>query len=665
MDVRNSGVSNLPGTGNVGRAENGSTEVKSFNEWWQGIKQAVINFFSFSKKDSTSEVPSHDLSQREGRVSSEGELEANRSRGANEISETRENAQPISQNLQTSQNSEVQQASEAAQTQETSQASGAQEIDPCQLFADEEKKRLDENVSPKNLKYYGDILEQICEKAINQVKAGKPKNSGKYESFGSEDVKALQKALQKADEMTTELNNLKTELNNIKESYVSADKEKFVSSCGAMKKAVTSFLKEHCPEKKFDQLYPQVLNQQKSAWKPISKDLTITNENNEKTTGKCSLKPANEQGWFSYLTNPNSDPQPNDAEYGISSMDRKSKHLINTWETSISNENGTVLFSAIRHGCVANRKDAPMELLAACAQKKISELGNGSELGKDNNHPIEITMSNIQLMTAGPIGDGDLPKKQMDALNKLKDQPQPVALKVPYPDGSETIYVKVNPPLVFNFGTNMQEYHTVIGRFSKELKQDNENSLKMMLGNLESLASLDISNPYKLGEYCDRNSNSFLVKFLRRECQDFKQGDIVLQLAKQVADIWVNEKYKDGKDPYAMQSRLAVLSYNLGLSTTFNCKSGKDRTGIMNAECNHLALQIESSGVVPEPYKDLSAQQKLNLSRSLDASGASHVTQACTGIQGLKIIDSLGGIFKFTGVANRFGEVKGGSSAAR
>ena len=193
----------------------------------------------------------------------------------------------------------------------------------------------------------------------------------------------------------------------------------------------------------------------------------------------------------------------------------------------------------------------------------------------------------------------------------------------------------------------------------------------MMLGDLRYIEKLPLREVNKtnindcalLIKHYNEDQDSYLSKFLKSDAS-IEQKEIVLQLAQQIADIWVHEKYENGKDPYAMQSRLAVLSHKLGLSTTFNCKSGKDRTGIMSAECNYLALAIDGTGEVPKPYKDLQEWQKLNLSRSLDTSGASKVTQACTGIQGLKIVRLFLKLFKFDDIANRFGEVRGGSAAA-
>lgn len=76
-------------------------------------------------------------------------------------------------------------------------------------------------------------------------------------------------------------------------------------------------------------------------------------------------------------------------------------------------------------------------------------------------------------------------------------------------------------------------------------------------------------------------------------------------LGRQINDIWNNRSYlQEGTEPYKMVSRLAVLSNILGDETMVNCKSGKDRTGEIEAAAVQLADDLDqNNGIAPTPDK--------------------------------------------------------------
>ena len=84
-----------------------------------------------------------------------------------------------------------------------------------------------------------------------------------------------------------------------------------------------------------------------------------------------------------------------------------------------------------------------------------------------------------------------------------------------------------------------------------------------------------------------------------------------MALARQIKEIWNSESYKEmGNDPYKMVARLAVLSHMIGLPPLWNCKSGKDRTGMLDVEAKFLAARIELTGKVPEPDLPLTEEEQ-------------------------------------------------------
>ena len=79
--------------------------------------------------------------------------------------------------------------------------------------------------------------------------------------------------------------------------------------------------------------------------------------------------------------------------------------------------------------------------------------------------------------------------------------------------------------------------------------------------------------------------------------------------ARQAKAIWAGNDYRQGGgDPFKMVSRLALVGHLMGETPLFNCKSGKDRTGQLDAEVKFLATAAdESGGRVPAPDESMEA----------------------------------------------------------
>ena len=84
-----------------------------------------------------------------------------------------------------------------------------------------------------------------------------------------------------------------------------------------------------------------------------------------------------------------------------------------------------------------------------------------------------------------------------------------------------------------------------------------------------------------------------------RECAAIEQRLTALRYAAEGAKtIWREGSYnKGGQDPYKMVSRLGMVINAMGETLAFNCKSGKDRTGQLDAELKYLsALALNDDG---------------------------------------------------------------------
>ncbi|MFC7206881.1 inositol phosphate phosphatase SopB [Comamonas endophytica] len=110
------------------------------------------------------------------------------------------------------------------------------------------------------------------------------------------------------------------------------------------------------------------------------------------------------------------------------------------------------------------------------------------------------------------------------------------------------------------------------------------------------------------------------------------------ELARQIARIHQDGSYRSaGQEPYKMPTRLAVLAEMFGLKVLFNCKSGKDRTGELDAEIKHFKLQMGLSGKVPDHERTRSAAEIAQFHEVVTQSGNFEMQRLNTGYAGYKL----------------------------
>lgn len=110
-------------------------------------------------------------------------------------------------------------------------------------------------------------------------------------------------------------------------------------------------------------------------------------------------------------------------------------------------------------------------------------------------------------------------------------------------------------------------------------------------------------------------------------------------IAQQIAQIQQDGSYKvAGQEPYKMPTRLAVLAEMFGVKVMFNCKSGKDRTGELDAEIKHFKLQTQLNGKVPHYERARGASEIAQFHEVVTHSGNFEMQRLNTGYAGYKLL---------------------------
>ncbi len=220
-------------------------------------------------------------------------------------------------------------------------------------------------------------------------------------------------------------------------------------------------------------------------------------------------------------------------------------------------------------------------------------------------------------------------RDQDEALQALAREAVPVT--VTREDGAQqTVMVEV-VPLTFSAGVN----DLALGKASRLLRSWRKadaisgSSIKLLLGENFKPGAAPVSG--LVAEH---------LQALQRDGQgDSQTARTIRQLADQLGDIWqAKAHHRENNDPYALPARLALLASRMGLAPQYNCKSGKDRTGQLDAEIKFLATRIElAGGTVPAPGAALSAEEQSLFSKILLHSGNHEIQKMNTGSPGYKV----------------------------
>jgi phosphatidylinositol-4,5-bisphosphate 4-phosphatase len=114
---------------------------------------------------------------------------------------------------------------------------------------------------------------------------------------------------------------------------------------------------------------------------------------------------------------------------------------------------------------------------------------------------------------------------------------------------------------------------------------------------------------------------------------------IVTTLIHDIRDIWHKKQHHSaGKDAYKLAIRVALLVLLLKIGLTFNCKSGKDRTGWLDTFIKYL---LDSYASDQDPTESLKKIDKEKFSKIALNSGNDQIQRLNTGAPGNKCMKEI------------------------
>jgi phosphatidylinositol-4,5-bisphosphate 4-phosphatase len=318
-----------------------------------------------------------------------------------------------------------------------------------------------------------------------------------------------------------------------------------------------------------------------------------------------------------------------------SSSTREMTHAANLWTSDIraKAQNGLeqVLFKGVRHGILspyglekgstarvegARNRASEVVLAALFARPDLLE---DALAGKE----VPLKLVSTSLVTGGLWKERDMLDDQINAWRELGRE-RPLVLSLMGADG-ELHDVKINLEVAaFNFGVNELALKFHLGHTQSD--GFNATAMNQLLGN-------DLRVVAKPG--------GWVGEYLAREPKP-DNADQVLLLSVQLKDIWADKSHnRDGGEPYKAAMRAALLAFEIGAVPCWNCKSGKDRTGMLDAELKREAVAMHQKSGLSTPGSQLAPEDQRLLQQALLRGGNMEVQAYNTGAPGNKVMKEL------------------------
>ena len=355
---------------------------------------------------------------------------------------------------------------------------------------------------------------------------------------------------------------------------------------------------------------------------------------------------------------------------GVSCVDTTNNtHANNLWKSSFAIK-GRAVFNGIRHGIVdaaglgsspgrgpAAQKKAEEVLIAALVskpglfQQALQAAKKGGEMV-----PPRLLASSTSLVTTGTGSSAErkMQEQQNKAFKALIKQARGnvLELNVPGPDGSvqkvkfELKMSRFNIPVNFG-GVGILEKMTSGRLFQRSM---NKPAMAELVGKGRDVGGDTATHIRHVEWQIQQKTKQMNTEtpeqrlHLEAEIKQLRHDkEIVVELAHQIKDIYRRgSHHSEGHDTYKLAARVVYLTHLIGGVPLYNCKSGKDRTGMLDAEVKLLAARIDRDGSVPRPGA-LSLSDQALFRTILLNTGNHQVQKSNVGVEGYKteLIDSI------------------------
>lgn len=322
-------------------------------------------------------------------------------------------------------------------------------------------------------------------------------------------------------------------------------------------------------------------------------------------------------------------PQGYDNNGVCSASTTETRHAANLWLSELKDDADQTRFKGIRHGILSPYGVEDAQQRQAGALQRATEVATAALFSQPGTlqqalagDTVTLRLTSTALVTPGLGGESGMLRDQVGAWRALTSAPQPLTLHIKNADG-ELQSVRVNLEVAaFNFGVN--ELALKLGMGHKESDKLNLEALHQLLG-------LDLKPGKAPG--------GWVGDYLAQNPANKKQVEI---MAMQLQEIWAKQSHRsDGGEPYKAAQRVAMLAFEIGAVPCWNCKSGKDRTGMLDAEIKREAIAQHQGRAPSRPGVALDPEMRELFGKVLTQGGNLEVQAYNTGAPGNKVMKQL------------------------
>ncbi|MDE1464466.1 inositol phosphate phosphatase SopB [Spartinivicinus poritis] len=344
---------------------------------------------------------------------------------------------------------------------------------------------------------------------------------------------------------------------------------------------------------------------------------------------------------------------------GISSMaTSEDKHAVNLWVSEFKDSTGNTIFKGVRHGVntpfgvkgpdarQAGADKRTQEVITAALELNKNQLINHLQSG-NSNEPFNLKLTSTSLLTPSQYYKGkgykerQFIQEQLAAWQRASDGPKEFTVNIK--GENKTVKVQLDV-LAFNFGVNGGA------------------KLASKFPNLVKFADQHPNSDITGWKMADQNNRepldrliSWAINYKNTSNDELKNQRIQIYLDNIAALMLTNQHRLDGNRAYALPELVVLLSNEMGVVPAWNCMSGKDRTGLLDAEVKQSLIEQElNSGHVADFSSAMTDERQALHDKVLLESGNHEIQKANTGVPGYKIFE--GGRIAVASNANNIAE---------